>query len=162
MSSNREVLEKVLTRGLYGMDAHVQATNALQDLDWKDANAQPEGAPYTIIQLLKHMIYWQDWTVKWLDGQNPPLPQHASMSWPVSASPKNQGDLNEAVQTFKNGLEKLKQRILEGNFFSKFDKWSRLEMFHSVVLHNSYHLGQIVFIRKMLGAWPPPSGGNTW
>jgi uncharacterized damage-inducible protein DinB len=162
MSRDREVLEKVLTRGLYGMDAHVPATNALEDLHWKDASAQPEGVPYTILQLLSHMTYWQDWTVKWLDGENPPLPKHASESWPESTHPKNQKDLKKAIEAFMNGLEELKQRIQDGDFFSEFEKRSRLEMLHSVVLHNSYHLGQIVFIRRLLGAWPPPSGGNTW
>jgi uncharacterized damage-inducible protein DinB len=25
--------------------------------------------------------------------------------------------------------------------------------------HNAYHLGQVVFMRRILGAWPPPGGG---
>jgi len=28
--------------------------------------------------------------------------------------------------------------------------------------HNSHHLGQVVLLRQMLGAWPPPSGSYTW
>jgi len=28
--------------------------------------------------------------------------------------------------------------------------------------HNSHHLGQVVLLRLMLGAWPPPSGSYTW
>jgi len=28
--------------------------------------------------------------------------------------------------------------------------------------HNSYHLGQIVSLRRLIGAWLPPSGGATW
>lgn len=28
--------------------------------------------------------------------------------------------------------------------------------------HNTYHFGQIVSLRRQLGAWPPPSGGQTW
>ena len=31
-----------------------------------------------------------------------------------------------------------------------------------VAQHNSYHLGQIVMLRRVLGAWPPPAGGDTW
>ena len=27
---------------------------------------------------------------------------------------------------------------------------------------NSYHLGQIVLVRQLLGAWPPPGAGLTW
>jgi len=31
-----------------------------------------------------------------------------------------------------------------------------------MVAHNSYHTGQIAMIRRMLGAWPPRGGGDTW
>jgi hypothetical protein len=24
------------------------------------------------------------------------------------------------------------------------------------------HLGQVVLLRRLLGAWPPPGGGDTW
>ena len=35
-------------------------------------------------------------------------------------------------------------------------------MLHTIASHNSYHLGQIVLVRQLLGAWPPPGGGLTW
>jgi uncharacterized damage-inducible protein DinB len=31
-----------------------------------------------------------------------------------------------------------------------------------VSTHNSYHLGQVIVLRQMLGAWPPPAGSYTW
>ena len=31
-----------------------------------------------------------------------------------------------------------------------------------VMCHNSYHLGEIVQLRRRLGAWPPPKGGDIW
>jgi uncharacterized damage-inducible protein DinB len=30
------------------------------------------------------------------------------------------------------------------------------------LVHNSYHLGQVAVLRQALGAWPPPSGRDTW
>lgn len=39
---------------------------------------------------------------------------------------------------------------------------SRVEVLQSLIGHNSYHLGQIVVLRQLLCAWPPPSGGDTW
>jgi hypothetical protein len=35
-------------------------------------------------------------------------------------------------------------------------------MLQTIGAHNSYHLGQVVQLRQMLGAWPPASGGLTW
>jgi len=31
-----------------------------------------------------------------------------------------------------------------------------------VLCHNSYHLGEIVTLRRQLRAWPPPRGGASW
>jgi hypothetical protein len=32
----------------------------------------------------------------------------------------------------------------------------------SLASHNAYHLGRIVVLRQLLGAWPPASGGFSW
>jgi hypothetical protein len=35
-------------------------------------------------------------------------------------------------------------------------------MLQAIASHNSYHAGQVVALRQILAAWPPPSGGLTW
>ena len=162
MGLDNEILKKALSQVLSGKDAHVGPTCALEGIEWEHAGAQRDDMPHTIFQLLNHMIYWQDWTIRWFDGQNPSLPEHASLSWPGDVGPRDQKDWKQAVESFLNGLEELRGRCQEQELFSKREKWSRLEMFNIIASHNSYHLGQLVFARRMVGAWPPPSGGNTW
>ena len=29
------------------------------------------------------------------------------------------------------------------------------------LVHNGYHIGQIVILRRALGSWPPRGGGDT-
>ena len=36
------------------------------------------------------------------------------------------------------------------------------EQLESLAAHNAYHFGRIVLMRQIEGAWPPPSGGDTW
>lgn len=31
-----------------------------------------------------------------------------------------------------------------------------------VATHNAHHLGQVILLRQLLGAWPPPAGSWTW
>jgi uncharacterized damage-inducible protein DinB len=162
MIPDGELLKTMMRRILAGTDAHVQAAQALEDLSWKDAGAQPPESPYTVFQLLQHMIYWQNWTLRWLDGENPQLPRHASMSWPGDARPKDHHHWTHSVKSFLHGLEELIQRSHQKESVEKGRRWSRPDMIQIISSHNSYHLGQIVLIRRMLGAWPPPSGGDTW
>jgi len=162
MSSNHRMIEKAVGHALSGKGAHVAARGVFAGLGWKMAGARPEGAPHSIFQLLYHISYWQDWVVKWLDGGNPPIPKHASGSWPGSASPASAKEWRQAVRGFRSGLAGLEHRSRGADLLAQRGKDSRLGMLQAIASHNSYHLGQVVLLRQMLGAWPPPSGGLTW
>ena len=162
MSDHRKILEAALRRALIGEGAHVEAKNVLDGVDWSIVGTRPEGAPHSIFQLLNHLIYWQDWVVSWLDGDDPPIPEHAGGSWLGVEGPENAIAWEKAVRQFVEGLERLSCQVAEADLFTKADRTSRMEMLHTIASHNGYHLGQVVVLRQMLGAWPPPSGGLTW
>jgi uncharacterized damage-inducible protein DinB len=162
MSGSRNIPEETIANALSGKGAHAATMNLFAGLDWKVAGARPKGVPHSIFQLLNHISYWQDWVVKWLDGEDPPLPKHASGSWPGVAGPASAADWQRAVRRFRSGLEGLDHRSREGDLLGKRGTKSRLEMIQTIASHNSYHVGQVVLVRQQLGAWPPPSGGATW
>ena len=153
---------RVLRNAITGKEAHMDADNILDGLDWEDAGSRPGNIPHSVLQLLNHIIFWQEWAVRWLDGGKPAAPKHASDSWPGPERPASETEWRDAVRRFAGGLNELDKRSLEGDIFQKQGKYSRLEMIEIIARHNSYHLGQIVAIRQMLGAWPPPSGGLSW
>jgi uncharacterized damage-inducible protein DinB len=31
-----------------------------------------------------------------------------------------------------------------------------------ILVHNSYHIGQITLLLRCFGLWPPPKGGDSW
>lgn len=162
MNDDSKVLATTLGHALSGEGAHVGSRNVFEGLAWKLAGVRPEGCPHTLFEILGHVIYWQDWVVKWLGGKTPPTPKHASGSWPSRPGPENAKTWSRAVKRFQRGLDELERRSQEADLFAKRGKKSRLEMLHAIASHNSYHLGQAVLLRQMLGAWPPPSGGLTW
>jgi uncharacterized damage-inducible protein DinB len=162
MNKNSEILKKSLGRALSGEGAHAESRNVFEGLDWKLAGERPAGAPHSLFQLLNHLIYWQDWVVKWLDGKPPALPKHASRSWPGGVGPANQEEWERAVRRFGEGLEALARGARGSDLLTKRGQKSRLEMLQTIASHNSYHVGQAVLLREMLGSWPPPSGGLTW
>ncbi len=162
MKTKNEVLEDMAGRALSGKDAHVEVKNALEGLDWKIAGELPAGIPHSIFQLLNHIVYWQEWAVKWLDGKKPAIPKHAAGSWPGSTAPANSREWKQTVRRLEKALDALTRRCGEGDILSKRGGKSRIEMLQAIASHGSYHIGQVVQLRQMLGAWPPPSGGVTW
>jgi uncharacterized damage-inducible protein DinB len=162
MNSERKVIERTIRRALSGKGAHAEMEKLFEGMDWQVADTRPEGVPHSLYQLLNHLVYWQDWAVRWLDGESPPIPRHASGSWPGGANPATREDWQKAVQRFRDGLDELGQRSHQEDLFSTRGKKTRIEMILTIASHNSYHAGQVVFLRRMLGTWPPPSGGLSW
>jgi uncharacterized damage-inducible protein DinB len=162
MSSDRKILEKIIGNALSGKGAHVATKNLFEGLNWKVAGRQPEGAPHTIFQLLNHMSYWQDWVVKWLDGEDPAIPKHASGGWPGGSIPASAKEWQQAVRSFRSGLQRLDRQSRQADLLAARGEHTRLGMLQAIASHSSYHAGQVVALRQMLGSWPPPSGGPTW
>ena len=162
MSSDRQILEKTVGNALSGKGSHAATRDLFAGLGWKLAGGRPEGAPHSIFQLLNHMSYWQEWVVKWLDGESPAVPKHASGGWPGKPGPGSAKEWQQAVRGFRSGLARLGRQSRKADLLSTRGKHSRLGMLQSLASHTSYHAGQVVVLRQMLGAWPPPSGGVTW
>ena len=162
MSSDRKILEKTIGNALSGKGAHAETKNLFAGLAWKVAGRRPEGAPHSLFQLLNHMAYWQEWVVKWLDGENPAVPKHASGGWPGSPAPASAKEWQRAVRGYRRGLQKLDRQSREADLLATRGEYTRLGMLQAIASHNSYHAGQVVVLRQLLGTWPPPSGGVTW
>lgn len=149
-------------RALSGKGAHVVSVEVFSALNAQVAGERPAGLPHSLFQLLKHIVFWQDWVIKWCDGEKPRVPKHSSGSWPGDVAPENEAEWTGCVRQFQNGLKELERCSREGDLLAKGGKQSRLEMLHTIASHNSYHIGEAVVLRQTLGKWPPPSGGLTW
>ncbi len=162
MSAGGDVVRKICGQALSGRGAHAETRGALGGLDWKLAGLRPEAVPHSIFQVVNHMIYWQEFALRWLDGQKQPTPEHASESWPGRESPVSVEEWDEAVEGFGRGLEGLECRAQQQDLLADVGGKTAMEIVQLVASHNSYHLGQVAFARRMMKAWPPPGGGATW
>jgi uncharacterized damage-inducible protein DinB len=156
------MLRRVARNAITGEGAHAQTGQVFAALKWMAAGARPRGVPHSLYQLLNHMTYWQDWVVRWFDGTDPPIPRHASGSWPGGAAPASRREWDQALAAFHDSLKELDRRARRADLLSGHGGKSRLEMLQTIGAHSSYHAGQAVVLRQLLGTWPPPGGGLTW
>lgn len=157
-----EEVEKMVQQALSGRGAHVLNKDGLDGLDWKLAGQASEGMPHSIFQIVGHLVYWQDFTLRWIDGSKPPTPEHADESWPGAPAPVSEEEWLALRDRFLEGLGTLEIRAVEMDLATERGPKTVLEMLQLIASHNSYHMGQIALIRRALGAWPPPEGGATW
>ena len=161
MNTDPGEVARALKKGLFGKGAHIEVHRIFDGLGWEAAGYRPEGAPHSAFQLAKHIIFWQEWVINWLDGKKPGLPAHASGGWEEKSGPSSSEEWKDTVLSLRRGLGELERRS-KTDLFEKQGQKSRLEMLQTIASHNSYHAGQVVLIRQMLGKWPPRSGGLTW
>jgi uncharacterized damage-inducible protein DinB len=149
-----------------GSGAHVKAAAALEHLTVAQARRHPSRRLATIWEELGHVVFWQDFILDTIKGGTPQAPAHAAGSWPPM--PKGRGAAKRwdaLVARFLAGLGEAEKLARKLGVEARVGRGKKSALGgHLLMLgsHNSYHLGQIVSLRKLIGAWPPPSGGVTW
>ena len=79
--------------------------------------------------------------------------------WPQGAAPPNDLAWDECLSQFRDDLEAMKQLVHNESIdlFAKIPHGEGQTILREALLvadHNAYHLGQLVFLRRALGAWP--------
>ncbi len=158
------MLARLLNVLLHGHGAHVATATVFDGLDWRVSGERPPQAPYSVWQLLQHMIFWQDFLLAEVRGETPKGPAHAKGSWPGGDVPASEQAWQEAVAHFKAGLLAALQQTGTslGDPLVSRPQRTRAEDLAALASHNSYHAGEVTLVRRQLGAWPPPTGGDTW
>lgn len=142
---------------LYGTNSHVHLLSALEGVDARTAGRRVDGFPHSIHQILGHMIFWQDIALARIEGREYDAGEHAEDGWAFPEGPRDDIDWAASVENLAHGLRRVEAHLEEVG-----DSEVALRNVRMVQGHNSYHLGQIVTLRRILGSWPPPKGGDTW
>lgn len=165
MNEKQTDISSVLLNSINGKNAHVNPLTALEGLIIDIAGAKGLNTPHTIWQLLKHINYWQDKFINLIDNSTWEMPKTAAEGWDENPAPGNPADLQNEIKIFEQSLLKIEQYLKENPPLLNEPKEkykSGYEVIQAMASHISYHIGEIVFLRKTLGSWPPPSGGDTW
>lgn len=159
MSESNHAFGQALVKSLVGERGHIPIARALPDLTLELAGYTIEGIPYSIYQLVKHMGYWQDFMLTHLEGGQPQRPTSVQESWPAEKAPAEERQLQEAIAHLLQGVDKavaIAQSAKLDEPLAHFPGETKGGLLRNIASHNSYHLGEIVLLRRLQGAWPPP------
>ncbi|GEM48128.1 DinB family protein [Deinococcus cellulosilyticus] len=155
----RGATPQLLADYFFGGESFVNPEKILDNLTAEVACQRPLGAPYSAAEVVAHIDFWQNHILDALSGVGARPVEHAIESWP--SVEKDQWELLK-TSTLSN-LEQLKRYALEESdrvLKSNETVGARLESF---MVHNAYHWGQVVLLRRMMEPeWPRPGEGLTW
>jgi uncharacterized damage-inducible protein DinB len=158
---------------LYGKGAHASPLACVEDLSTELAGSAVSGFPHSIWQILGHLNYWMEYEISRIEGRRIPYPARAADTWPKESKPASQTAWDREVARFARTFEALARvassdrevlmRPVEMTTPAHHEESNSVEaVLWQIVAHNSYHAGQIVVLRRILNAWPPRGGGDTW
>lgn len=150
----------ILSDVLHGKYAHIDPIKALKGLTPDVARKKPSAGAQSIWELLFHMAYWQEIvSLAYSGNEDAAKKANDKDSWPTSDYMKKDDEWTSLVERFTTGLKELVRSSKEEDLEKTLQTWGDAPLYYNLLIeiaHNSYHLGQIVAVRKVLNAWPPP------
>jgi uncharacterized damage-inducible protein DinB len=158
---------------LRGQGAHVDPVASLADVPAAVAGRTVEGYPHSIWQIVGHMNYWMEYELRRIARERPAYPEHAVESWPSDVAPASDSawrGAREGLEARLNRLNALSESSpevlsapVEAMHASEESRSSSVQaVLWQILVHNSYHAGQIALMLRCFGLWPPPTGGDSW
>ncbi len=145
---------------LDGGNAHAPLAAALHEFPEALRGAVPEHLPYSAWQLLEHLRFTQR---DILEFSAPPPGGYQSHKWPDAYWPKSPmpptpESWDETIEAMNTDLEAFKALLREPavDLYSPFAWGDGQNLLREALLiadHNSYHVGEIIVLRRLLGCW---------
>jgi DinB superfamily len=155
---NEKQLRVHLVDLLSGRNAHIDWKAAFSGIPIKLRGVRPARTPYSAWELLEHMRIAQ-WDILEFSRD----PKHVSPDWPAGCWPKHPSPPNakaweKSLKLFARDLAAMKKLVLNSrtDLFARIPHGTGQTVLREALLvadHNAYHLGQVIMVRRLLGAW---------
>jgi uncharacterized damage-inducible protein DinB len=153
-----DALRQHLLDLLRGRNAHADFDTSLTDFPSRLRGVKPPGAPHTAWQLLEHMRIAQLDILEFSRSAKHKSPAWPEGYWPKGEAPPNAAAWNNSLRSFRADLKAMAKLVADKktDLFAKIPHGSGQTILREALLiadHNSYHLGQMVLLRRLLGTW---------
>jgi hypothetical protein len=162
MSATETATDKSLRHHLVSLlteeGAHVQFDKAVDGLAADLRGKRPAGAPHSPWEILEHMRIAQWDILEFTRDPKHVSPKFAAGYWPKTQAPPDDKAWDNSVKAFRADLREMVKLIED----KKTDVLAPLPhdkektvLREALVLadHNAYHVGHMVLVRRLLGAW---------
>lgn len=135
--------------------AHVTFEAALSGFPAAMRGTKPPGAPHSAWQLLEHMRIAQEDILDFSRNPDYREKKFPDDYWPATEAPPSDDAWERSIQEFQKDLKEMQELVAD----TKHDLLARIPhgkgqtLLREALLvadHNAYHLGQLVFLRKMM------------
>ena len=154
-----KLLRKHLIKLLECGEAHTTFDHAVADLPAALQGKTPKGAEHSPWQLLEHLRIAQWDILEFAINAKHKSPKWPEGYWPKIAAPPDEKAWHKSVQAFRSDMKRFIKLLADDStdLFGTIPHGDGQTILRQALLladHNAYHLGQLVDLRRALGAWP--------
>jgi len=143
---------------LRGGGAHLHLYAAIEGLPAELRGVKPDGIPHSPWRLLEHMRIAQWDILEFSRNPKHVSPRFPDGYWPQGDAPPDAGAWDRSVQAFRADLQAMCDLVADEatDLFAPIPHGEGQTVLREALLvadHSAYHLGQLVVVRRALGAW---------
>jgi hypothetical protein len=156
--TNDKSLRKHLLDLLNGGGAHANFETAIKDLAADLRGKRPKGAEHSPWEILEHMHIAQWDILEFSRNSKHVSPEFPAGYWPSSQAPPNDKAWDKSVNAFRADFKAMIELVAieSTELFVRIPHGDGQTLLREALVladHNSYHLGELVLVRRLLGAW---------
>jgi hypothetical protein len=158
MNRDQQIREHVLYL-LQGRGAHLDFEKAIDGLPVELRGAKPAGVPHSPWRLLEHLRICQWDILEYSRNADHVSPEFPVGYWPDGDVPPDELAWDKSVASFRADLQAMQDLVAdpETDLLAPIPhgKSGHTVLREALLIadHNAYHIGQLVVVRKALGAW---------
>jgi uncharacterized damage-inducible protein DinB len=138
--------------------AHASLDHAIEGLPADLRGKRPENFPHSVWELLDHIRRTQHDLLEFMTNEQYEEPKWPHDYWPKSPAPKDDAEWRRAIDDIHHETKALKAFTTDDprDLTQQIPHGTGQTYLRTIIVavdHMSYHVGQIVVVRRLLGAW---------
>jgi DinB superfamily len=155
---NDAALRQHLVNLLTLAHAHATFDDATRGLPIELRGKRPRGAEHSPWQLLEHLRIAQWDILEFSRDAQHKSPKWPEEYWPKKPTPPDEKAWDKSVRAFRRDLKAMCTLVADEatDLYAKIPHGDGQTILREALLiadHNAYHVGQLVLVRRLLGAW---------
>jgi DinB superfamily len=151
-------LRKHLIELLRSRGAHADFDEAIEGLPEQLRGAKVKDVPFTPWRLLEHLRLAQWDILEFSRNAKHKSPKWPEGYWPERDAPTDSSAWDASVAAFRRDLAQMEKLVRDTSkdLFAPIPHGQGQTLLREALLvadHNSYHVGQLILLRRLLGAW---------
>ena len=153
-----KALRQHILKQLEGRSAHVDFETAVKRTPVALRGKRPKGAAHSPWEILEHMRIAQWDILEFSRNAKHVSPEWPGGYWPKTSAPPNRNAWNQSVRAFRADHAALNALVADEStdLFAPIPHGDGQTILREALLvadHNAYHLGALVTVLQLLGAW---------